>query len=137
CVTCTCAGTDGLTAAGTTMTAATDTGFYEYGASGSGILRRVLVQSEIESIAEILQPGALERTRAGARHLMRHPAVNQVAHDPRLLSIARLFLDAEPIPFRATLFDKSPRSNWLVAWHQDTALPLRERRDIAGWGPWS
>jgi len=42
-----------------------------------------------------------------------------------------------PIPYRATLFDKSPRSNWLVAWHQDTALPLRERREVAGWGPWS
>jgi ectoine hydroxylase-related dioxygenase (phytanoyl-CoA dioxygenase family) len=24
-----------------------------------------------------------------------------------------------------------------VAWHQDTAWPLRERRDVAGWGPWS
>jgi ectoine hydroxylase-related dioxygenase (phytanoyl-CoA dioxygenase family) len=22
-------------------------------------------------------------------------------------------------------------------WHQDTALPLRERRDAKGWGPWS
>jgi hypothetical protein len=22
-------------------------------------------------------------------------------------------------------------------WHQDTALPLRERRDVDGWGPWS
>ena len=27
--------------------------------------------------------------------------------------------------------------NWLVVWHQDTALPLRERRDVSGWGPWS
>lgn len=22
-------------------------------------------------------------------------------------------------------------------WHQDTALPLRERNDVPGWGPWS
>jgi len=68
---------------------------------------------------------------------MADPAVNEMAHDPRLLAIARLFLQAAPVPFRATLFDKSPRNNWLVAWHQDTALPLRERRDISGWGPWS
>jgi hypothetical protein len=33
--------------------------------------------------------------------------------------------------------DKSPISNWLVAWHQDKALPLRERRELAGRGPWS
>jgi ectoine hydroxylase-related dioxygenase (phytanoyl-CoA dioxygenase family) len=54
-----------------------------------------------------------------------------------MLAIARQFLHTEPFPFRATLFDKSAQSNWLVVWHQDTALPLRERRDIAGWGPWS
>src|SRR6266705_1926101 len=29
------------------------------------------------------------------------------------------------------------RMNWLVSWHQDTALPLRERRETPGWGPWS
>jgi ectoine hydroxylase-related dioxygenase (phytanoyl-CoA dioxygenase family) len=41
------------------------------------------------------------------------------------------------LPFRATLFDKSPDANWLVVWHQDTALPLRNRKEMAGWGPWS
>jgi ectoine hydroxylase-related dioxygenase (phytanoyl-CoA dioxygenase family) len=35
------------------------------------------------------------------------------------------------------LFDKSVASNWLVAWHQDTALPLRSRIDHPNWGPWS
>ena len=39
--------------------------------------------------------------------------------------------------FRATLFDKSPDANWLIAWHQDTALPIVERVDLPGWGPWS
>ncbi len=41
------------------------------------------------------------------------------------------------IPYKATLFDKSPARNWLVSWHQDTALPLCERREIPEWGPWS
>ena len=44
---------------------------------------------------------------------------------------------SEAFPFRATLFDKSENSNWLVVWHQDTALPIRERRERPGWGPWS
>jgi ectoine hydroxylase-related dioxygenase (phytanoyl-CoA dioxygenase family) len=35
------------------------------------------------------------------------------------------------------LFDKSSTHNWLVTWHQDTALPLQERREVPGWGPWS
>src|SRR5262249_53495106 len=28
-------------------------------------------------------------------------------------------------------------ANWLVVWHQDTALPLRRRVELSGWGPWS
>jgi ectoine hydroxylase-related dioxygenase (phytanoyl-CoA dioxygenase family) len=53
------------------------------------------------------------------------------------MAIAHATLGAEAFPFRATLFDKSPSANWLVVWHQDTALPLQERRKITGWGPWS
>ena len=41
------------------------------------------------------------------------------------------------VAFRATLFDKSPGANWLVVWHQDTALPLQERIEHPQWGPWS
>jgi ectoine hydroxylase-related dioxygenase (phytanoyl-CoA dioxygenase family) len=53
------------------------------------------------------------------------------------MSIAEMYLGADAFPYRATLFEKSLRSNWLVSWHQDTALPLRERRETTGWGPWS
>src|SRR5262249_21154972 len=59
------------------------------------------------------------------------------AEDPRLMDIVCHVLGVNARPFRATLFDKSPTSNWLVVWHQDTALPLRERKEMPGWGPWS
>jgi ectoine hydroxylase-related dioxygenase (phytanoyl-CoA dioxygenase family) len=71
------------------------------------------------------------------RHAFRHPAVLAVARDQRLRAIAQQVLGCDPFPFRATLFDKSPGSNWLVVWHQDTALPLRERHEIPEWGSWS
>jgi ectoine hydroxylase-related dioxygenase (phytanoyl-CoA dioxygenase family) len=76
-------------------------------------------------------------SRAGSRHLMSVPAVNRLASDRRLLQIAETTLSAAVIPFRATLFDKSPTANWKVAWHQDTALPLMKRTESEGWGPWS
>jgi ectoine hydroxylase-related dioxygenase (phytanoyl-CoA dioxygenase family) len=65
------------------------------------------------------------------------PAIGAVAKDERLLRIARQALGDGAVPFRATLFDKSARANWLVVWHQDTALPLASRNDSAEWGPWS
>ena len=65
------------------------------------------------------------------------PEVARIASDMRLLEFASRELRTDPFPFRATLFEKSGKANWLVVWHQDTALPLRERFDAPGWGPWS
>jgi hypothetical protein len=46
-------------------------------------------------------------------------------------------LGAPARPVRAVLFDKTPESNWAVAWHQDRTIPVRERRDVDGFGPWT
>ncbi len=104
---------------------------------GFAILSEVLSRSDIERLNEGLAHNSLPRSRAGMRHALRHPAVLAIARDLRLLAIAQQVLGSNPFPFRATLFDKSPFSNWLVVWHQDTALPLRERRESPEWGPWS
>jgi hypothetical protein len=104
---------------------------------GFAVVPEVLTRSHIERLDQCLIRNPLVRSRAGMRHALRHPDVLAVARDPRLLNIARQILGSDPFPFRATLFHKSPVSNWLVVWHQDTALPLRERRDFSGWGPWS
>src|SRR5438046_10761424 len=60
-----------------------------------------------------------------------------MAHDERLMKLAGDILGTRAVPYRATLFEKSPSANWLVVWHQDTALPLRERFEEEGWGPWT
>jgi ectoine hydroxylase-related dioxygenase (phytanoyl-CoA dioxygenase family) len=104
---------------------------------GFAILPGVLTPDEMQRFNECLARNPLPRSRAGMRHALRHPDVRAVANDSRLVDVAREILGCEPFPFRATLFDKSPVSNWLVVWHQDTALPLRERRGISEWGPWS
>lgn len=77
------------------------------------------------------------RSRAGARHLMSHPAVRELAGSPELLGLAGRWVGPGAVPYRATLFEKSGERNWLVVWHQDTALPLVERTGMPGWGPWS
>lgn len=104
---------------------------------GYRIVPDVLDADEAAHLLRSLETSDLSRSRAGARHLMAHQSVRAVAHDPRLLSLAADFIGPTALPYRATLFDKSPAHNWLVPWHQDTALPLEEHRDVQGWGPWS
>jgi hypothetical protein len=104
---------------------------------GFETIEGVFATNECGEFVSALQQPATQRSRAGARHLMSHPTVARLAGDERLLRIARGTLGIGAVPYRATLFEKSGESNWLVVWHQDTALPLCERFDAAGWGPWS
>ena len=38
---------------------------------------------------------------------------------------------------RALMFDKRSDLNWSLGMHQDRTIAVRERRDVAGYGPWS
>jgi ectoine hydroxylase-related dioxygenase (phytanoyl-CoA dioxygenase family) len=104
---------------------------------GFAIIPGMLSSNEADALGRTLAAETLQRSRAGARHILAVPAVAALARDPRLTELAAAVLGCEPLPFGATLFDKSPDANWLVVWHQDTALPFVERRETAGWGPWS
>jgi ectoine hydroxylase-related dioxygenase (phytanoyl-CoA dioxygenase family) len=105
--------------------------------AGFAIVPGVFDPREMDTISSELGEESLQRSRAGARHLLAVPAVAALAKDSRLTAMAAEVLGCEPVPFSATLFDKSSDANWLVVWHQDRALPLMERRETPGWGPWS
>jgi len=104
---------------------------------GFAVIPRLLEHDEATRLVDDLAQLTPRRSKAGVRHVLGHAPVAELAREPRLLEIARGILGREAFAFRATLFDKSPSANWLVVWHQDTALPLRERRELPGWGPWS
>src|SRR5688572_8834683 len=104
---------------------------------GYSINEHVFERLEMADTLDGLAHAPLVRTKAGARRVLLVPVVRRLAADRRLVDIAEAFLGGTAVAFRATLFDKSPASNWLVTWHQDTALPLTCRVEDPLWGPWS
>lgn len=104
---------------------------------GFAIIPNVLGRTDVDTLLAEFSRAELPRSKAGIRHALRLPAVERIASRAPVLGIAQQALGSDAFSFRATLFDKSPTANWLVVWHQDTALPLRERREVPGWGPWS
>lgn len=106
--------------------------------AGYFIDEQVFSDVECEQLLNaVADSSVIRRGRAGSRHLMSQSDVRRAASDPRMLRIAHRALGTEAVPYRATLFEKSGVANWLVVWHQDTALPLRSQFDLPGWGPWS
>ena len=109
----------------------------EIDGTGFALLHDVLSPELIERTLEEIERLLAHRSRAGARHVLGLSPVAKLARCPQLINVVREVLGAEAIPFRATLFEKTLAANWLVVWHQDTALPLHERQELPGWGPWS
>jgi ectoine hydroxylase-related dioxygenase (phytanoyl-CoA dioxygenase family) len=104
---------------------------------GSVIIPDVLPSLEVDALIRHLAQSPMKRSRAGFRHALRDTNVAAMARDHRIVDIASKILGGKALPFRATLFDKSADANWLVVWHQDTALPLQNRSDAPGWSSWS
>jgi len=104
---------------------------------GFAILSAVFSPDRVDRLLQEIDEISPRCSRAGIRHALRLAPIATLAGDPQLAEIACSVLGTKSFPFRATLLEKSPTSNWLVVWHQDTALPLRERIEVAGWGPWS
>jgi len=84
-------------------------------------------------IAELsaLPPGA-----AGQRELLDQPWCQALAKWVKALPQLRACLPADGVAVQCTLFEKSPDRNWLVAPHQDLAIPVAGRvahEALRGW----
>jgi len=54
-----------------------------------------------------------------------------------LADIAGALIGPGARPVRALLFDKTPQTNWSVAWHQDRVVAVQARAEVPEFGPWS
>jgi ectoine hydroxylase-related dioxygenase (phytanoyl-CoA dioxygenase family) len=78
------------------------------------------------------------RDRYAIRNLLEIvPAVKAFANLASVRILVKSILGAEAFAVRGLLFDKTPSANWKVAWHQDLTIAVRQRSEVAGYGPWS
>jgi hypothetical protein len=103
---------------------------------GAQLFARVLADHEIVALRDEAYAG---RTIRGGRRIYRAGALlyDLLSRSGAIGAVAARFLGDEVKPVRVLMFDKTPQSNWSVAWHQDRAITVSERRDAPGFGPWS
>ena len=73
----------------------------------------------------------------GGDLLAGQPAVRTAVSSPLIRRAAEAVLGPHCFAVRAILFDKTPKANWKVAWHQDLTIALHQRRCVAGFTAWS
>lgn len=100
---------------------------------GFAIVPGILDEAERTELIDQLGP----IIGAGQRGILGLPPIAKLASSDRLLGVVEPYLPAQPQAVRAIYFDKNPNSNWMVTWHQDLTIAVRERIDVSGFGPWS
>jgi len=109
-------------------------------AEGFAVAPAALGEQEIKRL--ILAAGraaaAAPPSRAGIRDAFRAaPETRELAAAPAVRGAAGAILGQSCFAVRAILFDKTPRANWTVPFHQDLTIAVRARHDVPGYGPWS
>lgn len=79
----------------------------------------------------------LDETKHAQRNLLSVPSVRELATSKPVREIANAILGPNCFAVKAVLFNKTQKSNWKVVWHQDLTISVSERREVAGFGPWT
>ncbi len=103
---------------------------------GFAIVSNVLDAAQADALIETLAPLQTEGA-AGARNLLDVAAVQALARSAPIRALVEPILGPECFAVRGIYFDKTAGANWKVPYHQDLSIAVRERRDAAGFGPWS
>jgi len=80
---------------------------------------------------------ALGQNTHAQRNLLDIPAVCQLAQSGPVRDVMTGLLGADFRAVKGTFFNKTHKSNWKVAWHQDLTITVRHRIEHPGFGPWT
>ena len=94
-----------------------------------------LAADQCEYLASSL-PDVASAGRGGVRNLIFHPTVAALLRHKKLANTIWSVIGRDLVAVKATLFDKTPESNWHAAWHQDRLISVRERLDVGGYVAW-
>jgi hypothetical protein len=111
---------------------------------GFCLARRFLPPQECDSITDCLTPlfDAQQKLATskigGLRNLLCSSLiVQQFSNNPEVISLLSAATGLRPFPVRTIFFDKNPKANWLVPWHQDLVIAVTERIEVRGFAGWS
>ncbi len=101
-----------------------------------GVLNKKEVELLRNEIGRIIQQNNTKHY-AIRRLLEIIPAVRTLTSSPKIRTLVEPILGHVAFPVRGIFFDKNPKANWGVPWHQDLTIAVSRPIDTPGFAPWS
>lgn len=112
----------------------------QFGPTGCAVLEGIVDHAVVAALREACEPLLMgERgPKPGVRRVLeRAPKVWEIVRASPIVPLARGVAGDKAQVVRSILFDKTEQTNWLVPWHQDATIAVREHLEVPGFGPWS
>ncbi|MFZ2999206.1 MAG: phytanoyl-CoA dioxygenase family protein [Undibacterium umbellatum] len=94
-----------------------------------------LDESELQRLREACQPIS---DQYGVRQVLQnYPSIHQAVNWNKLHAMLHAveMIDAQPV--RSIFFNKNADHNWLVSWHQDMTICVKQKTELAGFSKWT
>ncbi|MBB4806131.1 ectoine hydroxylase-related dioxygenase (phytanoyl-CoA dioxygenase family) [Chryseobacterium defluvii] len=113
--------------------------------NGYTVINAIFSEEEIGRIADVIQNIDTSRENfrksedlfAIRQFLKEIPDVRDLIFNDNIQTIIKDIFDERYFTVKSIYFDKSERSNWYVAYHQDLTISVDKKTDLPGFGPWT
>lgn len=105
---------------------------------GIEILEGFLSKPVVDSVIDEVSDSLIDYPNYGIRNAeKKFASIKRLVESEQMIGKAKEILGSFPKIVRVIYFDKTPEKNWFVTWHQDKTISVSEKKEIAGWGPWT
>ena len=106
---------------------------------GFGILNHVYTKRDIRKLKARLDTYIREHDEQtfGMREVLnKMPELKEILFNKNFRKLIKS-IDKEMFLTKAIYFDKSPKDNWYVTWHQDVPINVLEKKEVEGFKSWT
>ncbi|HOY13079.1 MAG TPA: phytanoyl-CoA dioxygenase family protein [Saprospiraceae bacterium] len=109
---------------------------FELNKSGFEIIENVFSNEEVNEIIELLEPQEINKEFGIREFLTSRPQLSEKVFSKRLLAIVQKISPGCQKAIKSIYFDKPPNANWVVNWHQDLTINLKNRLEFENFKNW-
>jgi ectoine hydroxylase-related dioxygenase (phytanoyl-CoA dioxygenase family) len=106
--------------------------------NGFAIIPSVFAENEISELISVVNPMLKNCPAAGIRGISQKlPTIQALSSSLKILDLVTPILGNEARLVRSILFNKNPKVNWKVTWHQDLSIAVAKKVKVEGFNSWS
>ena len=103
---------------------------------GFKIIENIYSSKEIDEILTLLDSKEIDNKFGIREFLMDHPEIQEKVFTKKLKKIIHQIAPNCHKSIKSIYFDKPPSANWIVNWHQDLTINLRNRKEVENYKNW-